>query len=189
VYTPSAPRTSFASSSPGASVTAAASRAAEATERRELHRAPAATDRRLTGFTAKAADGLRARLGWHQLGGRGDPLHHGRGQTAHAGQAAGGGHLGHPLHHLVGRQLAVAAHPKHARENPLAARLQLRGGGQHHRVAERAGETGLAAVGQRVAANVQENREIDLHPPDGGGDAVGDLRRTAVRVHEQGGSA
>ena len=70
-------------------------------------------------------------------------------------------HLGEPLEHLGGRELAVAADAEDAAEHRRRPRSASRAArGKHQRVAERAGQARLVAVRQRVAAHVDEHEQV-----------------------------
>lgn len=83
-------------------------------------------------------------------------------------------------------QLAVAAGPDHAERNRPPPADQERAGGQQGGVGERTGERRLVAVGEHVAADVDEQDPVAAEVVGGGRQSVGDDRRTRVRVDQDG---
>ena len=132
---------------------------------------------------AGAGERLGAGLGRHRSDRGLDPLRRLGGQTPCAEQAAGGRDLGHTAEDLVGGQLAVAPGPENAEDDgdPPRKRRRRR---QHDRVAQRAAESGLAAVGEHVPADVDEHHQVALQVGRRGRDAVLDRHGSAVDVEQ-----
>ena len=62
-------------------------------------------------------------------------------------------------------QLGVTAEAEQAAQDRVAAASQTGGRGQHHRIAQRAAQPRLVALGQHIAADVDAHDEIALQHP------------------------
>ena len=92
-----------------------------------------------------------------------------------------------PREHLVGRELAVAADARTRRPAPAVPACARRpAAASMHGVAERAGQARLVAVGERVAAHVDEDDEVAAQLARAASQAGRDRRRPAGGVHEHG---
>ena len=120
----------------------------------ELHCAPAVANLRGAGLAQRAAQRHRARFGGDRVDRGAQAVELRRVQRRGAKRAARGLHLVQPGANLRRRQLAVAAGAEHRAHDRDAVTLQRDARGEQHRVGQRAGEPGLVAVGEHVAADV-----------------------------------
>ena len=128
---------------------------------------------------AEAGQGLGACLGGHGRDRLLQALRGLRRQAQGAEQAAAARDLGHAGEHLGGPQLAVAAGPEHGQDQGPALG-QRRRAGHAHGIAQGAAEARLVAVGEHVAADVDQHDEVAVQVVGRGGDAG--AHRVGARV-------
>ena len=209
VRTPSALRASLAASRLGASATPGPGGPTVASVIRTSRKvvwaarlvssklAGAAADRHRPAGAAERPHRLGAGLGRHQLQRLLQPLGHRLGQPAHAAQAAGGGHprrCGQAPRRSSARSRSRSRRPPAAPGSRRSS--QPSRGGEHDRVAQRAAQPGLVALGQHVAADVDEHEQVAAQrgrsarrrpsataagPPSMATSTVGRSRNAAIR--------
>ncbi len=198
VRTPIPSRIACPSSRLAAPRTAAASRDADAdrdlgveeghpaTGRRERHGAAAVADRDVAGLAAGAAQRHRAGLGGDGHDGRLQARERVLAERGVAAPAAGRLDLGQALGDLRRGQLAVAAGAEDGRQHGHARRGQRGRAGEHEGIGERAAQAGLVAVGEDVAADVEQDHGVAAQPAGRDGEALGHRRGARMRVDQDG---
>src|SRR5205814_5286399 len=122
----------------------------------------------------EGADGLSAGLGRDGERRLAQPLRYGRRDAARAREPAVGGDLRDAGLELGERQLAVAARSEDRAQYRLTFPRKQRRRAEQDRVAERTRQAEFVAVGQRVAADVDEDQEVAAERAGRGGEAVSD---------------